>query len=116
MLKNINPSLPPALENELEIAIADWNEAKRTSRIWQKDASVWTNSGEEKWLGWLDIANRELADIEKFRAFHKDVLSAEFKDIVLMGMGGSSLCPEVLAITFSKPNFHILDSTVPEQI
>lgn len=116
MLKKMNHSLPPALQNELETAIADWNAANKTSRIWKKDASVWTNSGEEKWLGWLDIADRELAEIEKFRAFHKDVSDAGFKDIVLMGMGGSSLCPEVLSITFGKANFHILDSTVPDQI
>ncbi len=116
MLKKMNHSLPPALQNELVTAIADWNSANKTSRIWKKDASVWTNSGEEKWLGWLDIAERELAEIEKFRAFHKDVSNVGFKDIVLMGMGGSSLCPEVLAITFGKANFHILDSTVPDQI
>ncbi|MEQ1921760.1 MAG: transaldolase, partial [Pyrinomonadaceae bacterium] len=45
-----------------------------------------------------------------------DLATAGFRDVLLMGMGGSSLCPEVLAMTFGKVNFHILDSTVPAQV
>jgi transaldolase/glucose-6-phosphate isomerase len=86
------------------------------SRIWAKDASVWTNDDEAKWLGWLDIVDEEQGNVEKYREFYADIESAGFKDILLMGMGGSSLCPEVLGITLDKRNFHILDSTVPARI
>ena len=50
------------------------------------------------------------------REFRSDIENAGFADVLLMGMGGSSLCPEVLAMTFGKCDFHILDSTVPEQV
>jgi transaldolase/glucose-6-phosphate isomerase len=86
------------------------------SRIWQKDAAVWTNEDEAKWLGWLDIVDEEINNVERYRDFQADIVSAGFTDALLMGMGGSSLCPEVLGITFGKSNFHILDSTVPAQI
>ena len=71
---------------------------------------------EAKWLGWLDIVDEELADLQKYRDLESDLAAAGFTDVLLMGMGGSSLCPEVLAMTFGKTNFHILDSTVPAQV
>ncbi len=83
-------------------------------RIWNKDATVWTGDDENKWLGWLEIVEQELSDSEKYAALGKDV--EDFESIVLLGMGGSSLCPEVLSVTFEKKQFHILDSTVPAQI
>ena len=70
----------------------------------------------QNWLGWLDIVERERKNIEIFNAFGEDVRSAGFKDVLLMGMGGSSICPEVLGMTFGKDHFHILDSTVPARI
>lgn len=90
--------------------------ADRITRIWAKDSGVWTMDDEDKWLGWLDIVNRELASVQNFRDLQADIETAGFTDILLMGMGGSSLCPEVLSITFGKTNFHVLDSTDPAQI
>ncbi|MBK8304515.1 MAG: bifunctional transaldolase/phosoglucose isomerase [Chloracidobacterium sp.] len=89
---------------------------KKIRRLWSKDASVWTNDDEAKWLGWLDIVAEELGDLQKYRDLQTDLATAGFTDVLLMGMGGSSLCPEVLAMTFGKANFHILDSTVPAQV
>lgn len=109
-------SLPDALQADLDSTAAEWIAADKISRIWSKDASVWSSDDEAKWLGWLDIASHELSDIEKFKRLADDIKAAEFDDIVLMGMGGSSLCPEVLAKTFNIRKFHILDSTVPAQI
>ncbi|MCU0240273.1 MAG: bifunctional transaldolase/phosoglucose isomerase, partial [Pyrinomonadaceae bacterium] len=114
MLNTITYSLPLAVEKAVENAVADWNREDKISRIWQKDASIWTDTDESNWLDWLDIVSIELADLQKYRDFAEDVKS--FESIVLLGMGGSSLCPEVLAITFGVDNFFILDSTVPAQV
>ena len=114
MLNQFSYSLPADLESALNSEIKTWKTEGEIGRIWNKDANVWTNSGEEKWLGWLEIVEKELADTEKFAQLTFD--AANFEDIVLLGMGGSSLCPEVLSITFGKSDFHILDSTVPVQI
>jgi glucose-6-phosphate isomerase len=114
MLNSITYYLPENVEKAVENAVSDWNREDKISRIWQKDASVWTNDDENKWLDWLDIVEIELNDLEKYRQFAEDVKS--FESIVLLGMGGSSLCPEVFAITFGIENFHVLDSTVPSQV
>ena len=115
-LNQISYSLPSDLENEVRVEIDNWTRDSRVSRIWSRDATVWTGDDESKWLGWLSIVEEELGDLEKYRALAADNESAGFTDVLLMGMGGSSLCPEVLALTFGKANFHILDSTVPSQV
>ena len=106
--------LPEKLEQSLREEIKTL--ADRVSRVWNKDASVWTNDDEAKWLGWLDVVSVEMDGLQKYRDLRRDIESAGFSNILLMGMGGSSLCPEVLAKTFGVANFHILDSTVPAQI
>lgn len=114
MLNQLTYSLPEKLETAVQAAFGEWRKEDKISRVWSKDASVWTNEDEAKWLGWLDIVETELKDLQKYRDFAKDAKG--FSDIALLGMGGSSLCPEVFSITFGKHNFHILDSTVPAQI
>lgn len=109
-------SLPAMIEEQLRNVSEEWQTDGRIERIWRKDASVWTGSDEDKWLGWLDLIDRELGDLQKYTDLREDIVQAGFTDILLMGMGGSSLCPEVLAMTFGVPNFHILDSTVPAQV
>lgn len=115
-MNSFSYKLPPAIGNAVDVAIDDWTSEDSTELIWAKDAAVWTGDDEGKWLGWLDIVSQELADLEKYQLLAADIRDAGFTDILLMGMGGSSLCPEVLALTFGKPNFHILDSTVPAQV
>ncbi len=114
MLNQLTYSLPEKLEIAVQSTFDEWQKENKISRVWSKDASVWTNDDEAKWLGWLDIVEAELNDLQKYQEFAADAKG--FSDIVLLGMGGSSLCPEVLSITFGKQNFHILDSTVPAQI
>ena len=73
-------------------------------RLWQRDTSVWTDTDEDKWLGWLDSAAK--ADVADYEDFADRVKGQKFSDAVLLGMGGSSLGPEVLAETFArKPGF-----------
>jgi transaldolase/glucose-6-phosphate isomerase len=116
MLNSITYSLPGEIEDKVRQELAAWQAENKISRIWGRDASVWTGDDEASWLGWLEIVTHEMENIEIFRAFAEDVRSADFKDVLLMGMGGSSLCPEVLGMTFGKDHFHILDSTVPARI
>src|SRR4051812_24978323 len=114
MLNNFTYSLPDELQAQVTAAAVEWSSSNKITRIWQKDASVWTGDDEAKWLGWLDIVDEELGNVAKYDDFYTDV--AGFDTVLLMGMGGSSLCPEVLSMTFGKRQFHILDSTDPQQV
>ena len=109
-------SLPPKIEEAVRAQITSWNSEEKIRRIWEKDSSVWTGADESKWLDWLTIAEEEIENTQKYKDLHADIEQAGFEHILLMGMGGSSLCPEVLALTFGKKQFHILDSTVPAQV
>ncbi len=112
--------LPNDLEQAVEKSLADWQSNDKVNRLWARDASLWSNSDEAKWLGWLEIVERQIADKQKFADFRAEVSRENFSHVLLLGMGGSSLCPEVLSFTFGKqnnfPKLHILDSTVPSQI
>jgi glucose-6-phosphate isomerase len=114
MLNSLTYSLPKELETAVEAKFNEWQRENKIARIWAKDASVWTNGDESKWLGWLDSVENELNDLQKYRSFADDVKN--FRQVVLLGMGGSSLCPEVLSLTFGARQFYVLDSTVPSQI
>jgi transaldolase/glucose-6-phosphate isomerase len=96
----------------------EWRVSAKVRRLWQKDKSVWTGADEDKWLGWLDSAAS--ADIADYEDFAQRVKGQNFSDAVVLGMGGSSLGPEVLAETFPKktgfPKLHVLDSTDPAQV
>src|SRR5215470_966014 len=83
--------------------------------IWARDATTWTGSGEAQWLGWLDEplhVQEQLDDIRRFA----ESLHDEVDSVVLCGMGGSSLAPEVLRRTFQVDWFHVLDTTHPKAI
>ena len=84
-------------------------------RIWARDASLWTSSGEEKWLGWLDEPSRLAEDAALIVQFAEDV-GDRVDNVVLLGMGGSSLAPEVLRRSFRVETFHVLDTTHPKAI
>ena len=119
----INPqsaSLPADLDAAVKKKLNDWRASGEVRRLWQHDASLWTREDEANWLGWLDVTGEQLANAAKLKEFADEIKSAGFSDILLLGMGGSSLCPEVLALTFGQtpgfPRLHILDSTDPAQI
>jgi transaldolase / glucose-6-phosphate isomerase len=84
-------------------------------RIWERDATVWTDSGEERWLGWLDEPKRMQERAGDIRDFAGKARS-RFETFVLLGMGGSSLAPEVLKRTFGAKNLHVLDTTHPAML
>jgi transaldolase/glucose-6-phosphate isomerase len=84
-------------------------------RIWARDASLWTSSGEDRWLGWLDEPVRMRGEAAALVRFAEEATES-FEDCVLLGMGGSSLAPEVLRRTFDSSAFHVLDTTHPQAI
>jgi transaldolase / glucose-6-phosphate isomerase len=111
-------SLGNDLQKKADEIAEQWRAQGNIRKLWQRDKSLWTNADEDKWLGWLDSATDEA--LAEYMAFAEEIKRNTFTDAVLLGMGGSSLGPEVLAKTFGHntgwPNLHILDSTVPAQI
>lgn len=117
---NLTYKLPSPLDRSVQANLEEWKSSGKVRRLWQKDASLWTNDDEAKWLGWLDIVPQQIARQDELIALAADVKKAGFTDILLLGMGGSSLCPEVLEKTYGHisgfPRLHVLDSTDPAQV
>jgi transaldolase / glucose-6-phosphate isomerase len=90
--------------------------AELINRIWDCDASLWTGADEAKWLGWLEEPRRMGERVGELTAFADAVADEGLDAVVLLGMGGSSLAPEVLRRTFRVESFHVLDTTHPQAI
>jgi Phosphoglucose isomerase len=91
------------------------NNAELVERIWSRDATVWSGRDEARWLGWLDAPARGLEDVDLLLTL-PDAVEGAVDDVVLFGMGGSSLAPEVLRQSFGGERFHVLDTTHPAAI
>jgi hypothetical protein len=85
-------------------------------RIWERDPTTWTGRDEAKWLGWLDEPHRMRERTRELAEFAAAVRADGLDTVVLLGMGGSSLAPEVLRRTFGVDGFHVLDTTHPQAI
>lgn len=113
-------NLPEPLRGEVLAAAERWDAGRSTQRLWARDASLWTNTDESNWLGWLTAVQDAQARKREYLAFADEVRREGFTHILLLGMGGSSLCPEVLAESFGPqagwPALHVLDSTDPAQV
>jgi transaldolase / glucose-6-phosphate isomerase len=113
-------TLPADLGDAVKKNIEDWRAAGKVRRLWQRDASLWTGSDEAQWLGWLGIVEEQIAHQPDLQRLADEVKKEGFTHILLLGMGGSSLCPEVLSKTFGHiagfPALHVLDSTDPAQV
>ncbi|HET9029582.1 MAG TPA: bifunctional transaldolase/phosoglucose isomerase [Candidatus Aquilonibacter sp.] len=93
-------------------------------KLWAKDPSPWTSDPQaadiiKHALGWLDIPQHLMEHVPNLLAFAQEV-KREFDHVVVLGMGGSSLAPDVMADTFGQfdgwPQLHVLDSTAPSQL
>ena len=84
-------------------------------RVWGRDATVWTGADEDRWLGWLDEPKRMQERTGELGEFAGEART-RFETFVLLGMGGSSLAPEVLKRTFGVKSLHVLDTTHPAMI
>jgi transaldolase / glucose-6-phosphate isomerase len=108
----------------VDAALQRADKDKFVERIWKKDGSLWKNDEAHKKiianaLGWLSVVEEMQKGIAEIKGFAESVRS-EFKDVVVLGMGGSSLCSEVVRRVFGKkagyPTLQVLDSTVPEAV
>jgi len=113
-------ALPEALQSEVAKARKTWRSQGSIRRLWNENAALWTGGGEADWLGWLDVVDAQLHDLPRFVEFAEEVRAHGFSDVLLLGMGGSSLGPEVLAESLGSargfPKLHVLDSTDPRQV
>ena len=113
-------TLPTDLDAAVRTTLREWTEQGKVARLWARDATLWTGTDEASWLGWLGIVEEQLARVNDLRRVAEDVRQAGFTHVLLLGMGGSSLCPEVLRMTFGQrpgwPELSVLDSTDPAQV
>ena len=119
-LASVTSKLPEPMGKAVGDALDTWRTEGKVRDLWARQASVWTGGDEAKWLAWLDVVDNRIADLPALIAFQKDVQAGGFTDVLLLGMGGSSLGPEVFAETFGHretwPKLHVLDSTDPQQV
>ena len=112
--------LPENLDAAVKTSLEDWRVNGKVRRLWSQDKTLWTNDDENRWLGWLGITEDQLAHIEHLKNIAEEVKKERFSHALLLGMGGSSLCPEVMKMTYGRmdgyPELHVLDSTDPSQI
>ncbi len=113
-------SLPAALATEVAERVKAWDADGGTRRLFAGDASLWTGTDEAHWLGWLGIAEMQLDDVSPLVKVGEEAKKDGFTHALLLGMGGSSLCPEVWKETFGAvaghPELFVLDSTDPAQV
>jgi transaldolase/glucose-6-phosphate isomerase len=119
-MNSLSYTLPPELDAALHTALQDWQQNDKTSRLWARDASLWTGSDEADWLGWLTIVQHSLDHLDEVQSFVHELNASDIRQVVLLGMGGSSMAPEVLRDTFGQQDGYaelfVLDSTDPGQI
>ena len=115
-LAKLDASLPDALQKAFDARLQQATADAWSRRLWAGDAKLWTGSDEGKWLGWLPAARGEQVDEAALKALADEARS--YPDVVLLGMGGSSLGPEVIGriLSAGSPRLHVLDTTDPGQI
>ena len=112
--------LPDALEAAVRAELEQWRAGDKMKRLWSRDATLWTGADEASWLGWLAVAGEQRVRATALGDLANEIRRAGFTHALVLGMGGSSLCPEVLKSTFGRiagyPELFVLDSTDPGQI
>ena len=105
---------------EIADEMESWRKLGAVQRLWAADPALWTDADEGHWAGWLNVVDDSVDDVTPLHRIGDYVREHAFTDVVLLGMGGSSLGPEVLATVLGAqpgwPRFHMLDSTDPVQI
>lgn len=109
------------IENQFHSALQKLNDEKIVERIWNKDYTVWNNDPTEisNRLGWLDCTTNTRKSFDEIHSFVKEIQNEGIINVLLLGMGGSSLAPEVFSFVFGNNNeikLSVLDSTQPEAV
>jgi len=114
-------------QNSVDIRLKAWDAAKVHDRIWQLDGTVWVADPAvaaktpelANRLGWLTVSRDMVAQADTLTAFAQEMKTAGFQQVVVLGMGGSSLAPEVFMTTWGAANgipLMVMDSTNPDQV
>jgi len=115
-----NWRLPAKLAGDVNATLEVWRQSGKVRQLWARDARLWTAGDEARWLGWLEIVGKQQQALASLEALAEDIRRQGFTHMLLLGMGGSSLGPEVLAETFGRQSEHpellVLDSTDPAQV
>lgn len=113
-------SLPDELAEKVRARMSDMRGREIVRRIWDGDASVWSGGDEARWLGWLSLPKQDRKAVGRVSLFAREIQAEGVRDVVLLGMGGSSLAPDVVRSVIGReegyPSLHVLDSTDPAQI
>lgn len=111
--------LPEELSRSLADLALDWVSGDSQRRLWNADETLWTSGGEQRWLGWLQVIEAQLKEVSRLRRFAERA-HRRYRHTVLLGMGGSSLCAEVLRNSFGArdegADLLVMDSTDPGEI
>ena len=75
--------LPSELKAAVNASLDDWAKNNKVARLWQKDASLWSNTDESNWLGWLTITDEQLRNLDTSKRFSAEVKKAKFKHVLL---------------------------------
>ncbi|WP_076072715.1 bifunctional transaldolase/phosoglucose isomerase [Sphingomonas montana] len=117
-LNGMTATLPKSLDEAVETRLGTMRKDAWSRRLWAGDATLWTGKDEAKWLGWLAAGKGEQVDTDALEDLQGTTKGKA--DVVLLGMGGSSLGPEVIGQIVPRaadaPRFHALDSTDPAQV
>lgn len=120
LVNSLTYNLPEKLKEDLETEARELSAKQFSTRLFSFDSSLWTSSNENKWLDWLNVTTEQEPFVDDYQAFAREIKESGFNQIVLLGMGGSSLAPEVFSLTFGSapgyPVLSILDSTCPDQV
>ena len=101
-VNKLTSQLPDDLNQAVKKNLEDWKSGQKVKRLWARDASLWTKQDESKWLGWLAVADDQVANEAQFKKIADEIAKAGFQHAVLLGMGGSSLCVEVFEKTLAR--------------
>jgi transaldolase/glucose-6-phosphate isomerase len=112
--------LPDALEAEVAARLRQWDAEGGTRRLWDGDPTLWTGADEASWVGWIGVVEAQIGNVKPLTDLREEIRAEGFTHALLLGMGGSSLCPEVWKETFGAipgwPELLVLDSTDPAQV
>jgi transaldolase/glucose-6-phosphate isomerase len=119
-MMDLTAFLPPDLDGKVRERLAAMRQQDVVRRIWAGDPFVWSGADEDRWLGWLNLPRHSRPFVDPLVRFAREIKHERITDLVLMGMGGSSMAPEVMQSILQPhdgyPALHVLDSTDPGQI